>query len=74
MEGMQLFVLIGNGESVPPQAEAGSVPALTPRVELPSFLQSLVTGAGRPERTSFTISPMGFSPSLLMGCTKQRLR
>ena len=33
---------------MPPQAEAGGVPALAPRaVELPSFLQSLVNGAGR---------------------------
>ena len=36
---------------MPPQAEAGGVPALTPRaVELPSFLQSLVSGADVPLR------------------------
>ena len=35
---------------MPPQAEAGGVPALAPRVDLPSFLQSLVTGADVPLR------------------------
>ena len=33
---------------LPPQAEAGGVPALVPRVELPSFLQSLLSGADVP--------------------------
>ena len=32
---------------LPPQAEAGGVPALVPRVELPSFLQSLLFWCGR---------------------------
>ena len=36
---------------MPPQAEAGGVPALAPRaLELPSFLQSLVSGADVPLR------------------------
>ena len=35
---------------MPPPAEAGDVPALAPRVELPSFLQSLVNGADVPLR------------------------
>ena len=35
---------------MPPRAEAGGVPALAPRVELPSFLQSLVNGADVPLR------------------------
>ena len=35
---------------MPPQAEAGGVPALAPRLDLPSFLQSLVTGADVPLR------------------------
>ena len=35
---------------MPPQAEAGGVPALIPRVDLPSFLQSLVSGADVPLR------------------------
>ena len=35
---------------MPPQAEAGGVNALAPRVDLPSFLQSLVTGADVPLR------------------------
>ena len=35
---------------MPPPAEAGGVPALAPRVELPSFLQSLVNGADVPLR------------------------
>ena len=35
---------------MPPPAEAGGVPALAPRVELPSFLQSLVSGADVPLR------------------------
>ena len=36
---------------LPPQAEAGGVPALIPpRVELPSFLQSLLSGADVPLR------------------------
>ena len=35
---------------LPPQAEAGGVPALAPRVDLPSFLQSLLSGADVPLR------------------------
>ena len=36
---------------LPPQAEAGGVPALVPpRVDLPSFLQSLLSGADVPLR------------------------
>ena len=35
---------------MPPQAEAGGVPALASRLDLPSFLQSLVTGADVPLR------------------------
>ena len=35
---------------MPRQAEAGGVPALIPRVDLPSFLQSLVSGADVPLR------------------------
>ena len=35
---------------LPPQAEAGGVPALAPRVDLPAFLQSLVAGPDVPLR------------------------
>ena len=35
---------------LPPQAEAGCVPALAPRVDLPAFLQSLVAGPDVPLR------------------------
>ena len=31
---------------LPPQAEAGEVPAVVPRVDLPSFLQALIPGTG----------------------------
>ena len=42
---------------MPPQAEAGSVPALAPRaVELPSFLQSLVNGPDVPLRDKLFLS------------------
>ena len=42
---------------LPPQAEAGGVPALAPRaLELPSFLQSLVNGADVPLRDKLFLS------------------
>ena len=42
---------------LPPQAEAGGVPALIPpRVELPSFLQSLLSGADVPLRDKLFLS------------------
>ena len=41
---------------LPPQAEAGGVPALVPRVELPSFLQSLLSGADVPLRDKLFLS------------------
>ena len=42
---------------LPPQAEAGGVPALVPpRVDLPSFLQSLLSGADVPLRDKLFLS------------------
>ena len=41
---------------LPPQAEAGGVTALVPRVELPSFLQSLLSGADVPLRDKLFLS------------------
>ena len=41
---------------LPPQAETGGVPALVPRVELPSFLQSLLSGADVPLRDKLFLS------------------